>query len=127
MGGSIPGELGLGRRWKNIGTNQGWIAERFPRPSTGEEEVLTGNRVQGKVAIVTGAGSSPGEGIGNGKATAVVFAREGASVMLVDIRPEAAEETRRRIDQEGGKSFVFKANVAEAKDCQAMAGGCSKP
>jgi len=85
-----------------------------------------GNRLQGKVAIVTGAGSSPGEGIGNGKATAVVFAREGASVMLVDIQPEAAEETRRRIDHEGGKSFVFKANVAEAKDCLAMAEQCLK-
>ena len=83
-------------------------------------------RLDGKVAIVTGAGSTPGEGIGNGKATAVVYAREGASVMLVDLRPEAAEETKKMIDQEGGKSFVFQANVAEAKDCQAVVEHCLK-
>ena len=50
-----------------------------------------GDRLKGKAATLTGCGSSPGEGTGNGKATAVVYAREGASVMLVDIRPEAAE------------------------------------
>jgi NAD(P)-dependent dehydrogenase (short-subunit alcohol dehydrogenase family) len=83
-----------------------------------------GDRLKGKVAIVTGAGSSPGEGIGNGKATAVVYAREGASVMLVDLRPEAAEETRSMIDREGGKSFVFQANVTQFQDCQAMVEKC---
>jgi NAD(P)-dependent dehydrogenase (short-subunit alcohol dehydrogenase family) len=85
-----------------------------------------GNRLKGKVAIVTGAGSSPGEGIGNGKATAVVYAREGASVMLVDLRPEAAEETKSMIDQEGGRSFVFQANVTQFQDCQAMVDKCLK-
>jgi NAD(P)-dependent dehydrogenase (short-subunit alcohol dehydrogenase family) len=84
------------------------------------------DRLKGKVAIVTGAGSTPGEGIGNGKATAVVYAREGASVMLVDMRPEAAEETKRMIDKEGGKSFVFQGNVAEWKSCQAIAEQCLK-
>ena len=49
-------------------------------------------RLEGKVAIITGAGSV-GPGIGNGKATAILFAREGASVMLVDNNLEAAEET----------------------------------
>ena len=85
-----------------------------------------GDRLKGKVAIVTGAGSSPGEGIGNGKATAVVYAREGAKVMLVDIRAEAAEETRQMIAREGGTSFVFQANVAEEKDCRDMVGECVK-
>ena len=84
------------------------------------------NRLKGKVAIVTGAGSSPGEGIGNGKATAIVYAREGAAVMLVDLNLEAAEETKRMIDQEGGKSFVFQANVAQFQDCQAMMEQCLK-
>jgi len=83
-----------------------------------------GDRLKGKVAIVTGAGSTPGEGIGNGKATAVVYAREGASVMLVDLRLEAAEETKRMIDKEGGKSSVFQGNVAEAQSCQAMVEKC---
>ena len=47
-------------------------------------------RLEGKVALVTGAGSV-GEGWGNGKATAVLFAREGASVFAIDINPESAE------------------------------------
>ena len=46
--------------------------------------VSRAGRLEGKVAIVTGAGSTPGPGIGTGKATAVVLAREGASVLLVD-------------------------------------------
>lgn len=85
-----------------------------------------GTRLKGKVAIVTGAGSSPGEGIGNGKAAAVVYAREGAAVMLVDLRAEAAEETKQMIDKEGGKSFVFSADVTNFKSCQAMVEQCLK-
>jgi len=64
-------------------------------------------RVEGKVAIVTGAGSTPGPGIGTGKAAAVVLAREGASVLLVDLHPERAEETKQLIDDEGGTAAVF--------------------
>jgi NAD(P)-dependent dehydrogenase (short-subunit alcohol dehydrogenase family) len=85
-----------------------------------------GDRLKGKVAIVTGAGSSPGEGIGNGKATSVVYAREGASVMLVDMNVEAAEDTKHMIDQEGGRSFVFQADVTNLADCQAMVKECLK-
>jgi len=77
-------------------------------------------RVEGKVAIVTGAGSTPGPGIGTGKATAVVLAREGASVLLVDLHPERAEETRRMIEEEGGKAEVFAADATRAADCEAM-------
>jgi 5,10-methylene-tetrahydrofolate dehydrogenase/methenyl tetrahydrofolate cyclohydrolase len=47
-----------------------------------------GNRLQGKVAIVVGAGQTPGDTIGNGRAMAVLFVREGAKVMLVDRRLE---------------------------------------
>ena len=77
-------------------------------------------RVEGKVAIVTGAGSTPGPGIGTGKATAVVLAREGASVLLVDLYPERAEETRKMIEDEGGKAEVFHADVTQASDCDGM-------
>ena len=49
-------------------------------------------RPHGKVAIVVGAGSTPGATIGNGRATAIVFAREGASVVLVDREAESARE-----------------------------------
>jgi NAD(P)-dependent dehydrogenase (short-subunit alcohol dehydrogenase family) len=61
-----------------------------------------GDRLKEKVAIVTGAGSILA-GIGNGKATAVVFAREGARVLAVDYNLEAVEETRRMIVEEGGE------------------------
>ena len=77
-------------------------------------------RVEGKAAIVTGAGSTPGPGIGTGKATAVALAREGAAVLLVDLHPERAEETRRMIEDEGGKAEVFAADVTRAAGCEAM-------
>ncbi|EFC83834.1 SDR family NAD(P)-dependent oxidoreductase [Parafrankia sp. EUN1f] len=77
-------------------------------------------RVEGKVAIVTGAGSTPGPGMGTGKASAVVLAREGASVLLVDLHPERAEETLQMIEDEGGKARVFGADVTSAADCEAM-------
>ena len=77
-------------------------------------------RLEGKVAIVTGAGSQ-GDGIGNGKATAVLFAREGAKVLLVDSVAERAEETLAMVTTEGGEASVFQANVTSANDCQRMA------
>ena len=77
-------------------------------------------RVEGKVAIVTGAGSTPGAGIGTGKATAVQLAREGASVLLADLHPERAEETLAMIEGEGGTARVFAADVTSAADCEAM-------
>jgi NAD(P)-dependent dehydrogenase (short-subunit alcohol dehydrogenase family) len=77
-------------------------------------------RVEGKVAIVTGAGSTPGPGIGTGKAAAVVLAREGASVLLVDMHPERAEETLKMITDEGGTAKVFAADCTSSADCEAM-------
>ena len=59
------------------------------------------DRLKGRVAIVTGAGSRA-EGIGNGRATAVVLARHGAKVTLVDTVAQWAEETKRLIEAEGG-------------------------
>ena len=55
-------------------------------------------RLEGKVAIVTGAGSS-GPGVGTGKATATLFAREGAKVLLVDLSARQAEETLAAISE----------------------------
>jgi len=71
-----------------------------------------GGRLQGKVAIVTGAGSS-GPGWGNGKATAVLFAREGARVLCVDRVAAAAEETAGLIAAEGGTALAHVADVAD--------------
>lgn len=77
-------------------------------------------RVEGKVAIVTGAGSTPGPGVGTGKASAIVLAREGARVVLVDIEPARAEETRATILGEGGDAVVVGADATSAADCDAM-------
>jgi NAD(P)-dependent dehydrogenase (short-subunit alcohol dehydrogenase family) len=82
-----------------------------------------GERLKGKVAIVTGAGSS-GPGMGNGKATAILFVREGAKVMAVDCNLDAAEETRRLIHEEGGDCVVFVADVSKAGDCKSMVENC---
>jgi len=77
-------------------------------------------RLEGLVAIVTGAGSR-GPGIGNGRATAVLFAREGAKVALVDNDRSHAEETKELIDAEGGESFVIEADVTSDADCRRSA------
>lgn len=76
-------------------------------------------RLAGKVAIVTGAGSS-GEGIGNGKATAVLFAREGARVLAADMVLARAQETVDMIRAEGGEATAFQADVTKAAEAKAM-------
>lgn len=76
-------------------------------------------RLKDKVAIVTGAGSR-GPGIGNGKATAILFAREGAKVLCVDAQLARAEETVKAIEDEGNVALRFAADVTRASDCKAM-------
>lgn len=76
-------------------------------------------RLQDKVAIITGAGSR-GPGLGNGKAAAILFAREGARVLCVDAKPENAEETAKLIAQEGGEAAVFAGDVTRKADCDGM-------
>lgn len=71
-------------------------------------------RLNGKVAIVAGAGSI-GPGWGNGKATATVFAREGARVICADINRDAAEEAAAIIQDEGGQAFAVEADVTNAE------------
>lgn len=83
------------------------------------------DRLKGKVAMVVGAGSI-GPGWGNGKATAVTFAREGASVFCVDRNAAAAEETAEIINGEGGKATAITADVARASDIEAMVAACLK-
>lgn len=76
-------------------------------------------RLAGKVAIVTGAGSV-GPGWGNGRATAVLFAREGAHVVLVDRDEAAAAETARIIAEEGGQSLSVGADATAKQDVRDM-------
>src|SRR5262245_35451231 len=78
-----------------------------------------GDRLRGKVAIVTGAGSR-GPGLGNGKAAAILFAREGARVLCVDRELARAEETVGLIWAEGGETAALAADVTRADDCRAM-------
>ena len=77
-------------------------------------------RLTGKVAIVTGA-ASQAEGVGNGAATAILFAREGARVVLVNRRADRAEELAARIRSEGGEALAFAADVTEPEAVEAMA------
>lgn len=81
-------------------------------------------RLRNKVAMVMGAGQTPGETIGNGRATAILMAREGARMFLVDRRLDSAEETRAMIEQEGGQAMAFAADVTEEAACQACAAAC---
>lgn len=77
-------------------------------------------RVDGKIAIVTGAGSTPGPGMATGRACAIVLAREGAKVLLADINDERAIETKRLIEDEGGSAEVFVGDLTKDADCAAM-------
>jgi NAD(P)-dependent dehydrogenase (short-subunit alcohol dehydrogenase family) len=82
------------------------------------------DRLREKVALVVGAGSI-GPGWGNGKATAVAFAREGARVFCADINPAAAEETVGIISSEGGEAIAHHADVSKAADVMAMVEACA--
>ena len=77
-------------------------------------------RLQGKTAIIVGAGQSPGETIGNGRAIAVLFARHGAQVFCVDRRLESAAETVAMITAEGGSAAPFQADVSRDAGCAAV-------
>jgi NAD(P)-dependent dehydrogenase (short-subunit alcohol dehydrogenase family) len=73
---------------------------------------MTG-RLEGKIAVVVGAGQTPGETIGNGRAMALLFAREGASVFCVDRVRERAEETAAMVVEEGGTAAAFAADISK--------------
>jgi NAD(P)-dependent dehydrogenase (short-subunit alcohol dehydrogenase family) len=80
--------------------------------------------LRNKVAIVVGAGQTPGKTIGNGRATAIRFGREGARLLLVDKQADSAEETARMVLQEGGDASVLGADITVEEDCRAMAAVC---
>ena len=77
-------------------------------------------RLEGKAAVVVGAGQTPGETVGNGRAMALLFAREGARVLCVDRVAERAAETADMILEAGGEAWAFQADVTRAKDCAAL-------
>lgn len=79
-------------------------------------------RLEGKAAVVVGAGQTPGETLGNGRAMAILFAREGARVLCVDRIAERAEETAAMIVAEGGAASAFSADITRAEHCEAIVG-----
>jgi NAD(P)-dependent dehydrogenase (short-subunit alcohol dehydrogenase family) len=81
-------------------------------------------RLQDKVGIVVGAGQTPGDNIGNGRAAAVLFAREGAKVLLVDRDLKRAEETAAEIAAAGGESQCFEADWTRAADSKSYVAAC---
>jgi NAD(P)-dependent dehydrogenase (short-subunit alcohol dehydrogenase family) len=82
-----------------------------------------GKRLDGKVAIVTGAGTR-GSGIGNGKASALLYGRPGAKVGAADIDRALAEVTRDAIVAEGGDCIAVQADVSQSADCRALVNAC---
>jgi NAD(P)-dependent dehydrogenase (short-subunit alcohol dehydrogenase family) len=111
---------------KSIGHKAGAFAQPSIDQRFLETTTLTmSTRLKDKVAVVLGAGSS-GPGWGNGKAAAVLFAREGAKVFAVDLRHRAAEETSEIIGAEGGDATSFAADVSRAQDIKSLVDACIK-
>lgn len=81
-------------------------------------------RLQDRIAMVVGAGQSPGETMGNGRATALVFAREGAKVVAVDRDLASAEETVAMIRDEGGEAMALAADVKDERAVAAAVTEC---
>jgi NAD(P)-dependent dehydrogenase (short-subunit alcohol dehydrogenase family) len=81
-------------------------------------------RLANKVAMVVGAGQSPGETLGNGRATALLFAREGAKVVAVDRDMAAAEQTAALIRQVGGEVEAFEADVTSEEALRLAVADC---
>jgi NAD(P)-dependent dehydrogenase (short-subunit alcohol dehydrogenase family) len=77
-------------------------------------------RLKDRIAIVVGAGQSPGEGMGNGRATAITFAREGARVLCVDHHLASAQETVDIIAAKSGTAVAFRADVTRDAEIKAM-------
>ena len=77
-------------------------------------------RLEGKVAVVVGGGQTPGDTIGNGRATAILFAREGAHVVVVDRDLARARDTESAIRAEGGRASAVEADVTRESDCERL-------
>jgi NAD(P)-dependent dehydrogenase (short-subunit alcohol dehydrogenase family) len=84
----------------------------------------TKKRLDGKVCIIVGGGQQPGGTIGNGRATAERFAEEGATLLVVDINPEWAQDTLDAVRAFGGQASMLQADITKEAQCQAIAQAC---
>ncbi len=78
------------------------------------------DRVEGKVALIVGGGQAPGATIGNGRATAVLLAREGAKLSVADLRLELAQDTVDEIKAEGGDAIALQVDVISEESCKKL-------
>ncbi|WP_336207531.1 SDR family NAD(P)-dependent oxidoreductase [Nonomuraea sp. LPB2021202275-12-8] len=85
---------------------------------------MSGGRLAGYGAIITGAGQTPGRTIGNGRATALVFAREGARVVLVDRDLDSMRATAKLVEEQGGVAVTVQGDVTVAADWEAAVATC---
>jgi NAD(P)-dependent dehydrogenase (short-subunit alcohol dehydrogenase family) len=83
-----------------------------------------GRRLSGRVVVVIGAGQTPGQTIGNGKAAALLYAREGATVIAVDVNLDAALETVSAITDAGGNARAIEADVTDEDAVVSMVQAC---
>src|SRR5436190_5413334 len=103
-----------------------WSARRRYSPCnnlvhrSGAGRLVMAGRVEGKVAIVVGGGQTPGESIGNGRATAMLLAREGARVVVVDRELTTAQDTVDMIVAEGGEALALAAEATKESDIQGL-------
>src|SRR5487761_2171077 len=81
-------------------------------------------RLRDRVVIVVGAGQTPGESVGNGRASAILFAREGARILAVDQNLDSAEETAKIITDEGGTAVAVHADVTDEASAREMVATC---
>jgi len=81
-------------------------------------------RLKDKVAIIVGGGQTSGDTIGNGRATAILFAREGARVLVVDRDGGSARETQAIIEHEGGVASILEADAADDRACRTLVETC---
>ncbi|HEY0248156.1 MAG TPA: SDR family NAD(P)-dependent oxidoreductase [Gryllotalpicola sp.] len=82
--------------------------------------MTTGTRLAGKTALVVGGGQTPGEGVGNGRATALTFAREGAVVAVADRNLASAQDTVALIDEQGGQAVALAVDVTDEQSIVAL-------
>lgn len=83
-----------------------------------------GDRLKGRIALVIGAGQTPGETVGNGRAVSIAYAREGATVIAADRRLNSAQETVDKILEEGGKARACAFDVTDFKGAKTLVDDC---